>query len=59
MATGAGEKDLRRALMDYALGSGVPRSHAAGPRPTTGRRTSSSCPCARSGDRDREATLSR
>ena len=61
MATGAGEKDLRRALMEYALGSGC----ACGRAPSAVR--SDDMPSnvvelsvkARTGDRDREASLSR
>ena len=59
MATGAGEKDLRRALMDYALGSGVPRSHAAGRADDMPSNVVELPVMGRTGDRDREATLSR
>jgi FlaA1/EpsC-like NDP-sugar epimerase len=58
MATGAGEKDLRRAVMDYALGSGVPRSQTPTDRPDEMPSNVVELPV-HGRDRDREATLTR
>jgi FlaA1/EpsC-like NDP-sugar epimerase len=60
MATGAGEKDLRRALMDYAHGAGVPRSSVhQGDSEDLPSNVVELPVIGRAGDRDREATLSR